>query len=307
MTEDKKYTKIQELTYELRVEDVMIKKVITVSPKETIYSLREVLRKNRISGTPVVEKGKLIGLISIEDFIKCLAEGEMYAIVANKMINKVKVLFADEPLVHAVEKFDKYGFGRFPVINRGDEKLVGIITKGDIIKGILNKLVIDYHEEEIRRYRASHIFEDIVSDRTTLSFQYDIKSNDFDNAGESATKLKKTLRRLGIPPDIARRAVITAYEAEMNIVVFTDGGKLRASVRPDQILVEAVDSGPGIYDINQAMQPGFSTAPEWVRELGFGAGMGLLNIKNCADKMDIKSKIGKGTHLKAIIEINYET
>ena len=307
MTEDKKYTKIQELTYELRVEDVMIKKVITVSPKETIYSLREVLRKNRISGTPVVEKGKLIGLISIEDFIKCLAEGEMYDIVADKMINKVKVLFADEPLVHAVEKFDKYGFGRFPVINRGDGKLIGIITKGDIIKGILNKLVIDYHEEEIRRYRASHIFEDIVSDRTTLSFQYDIKSNDFDNAGESATKLKKTLRRLGIPPDIARRAAIVAYEAEMNIVVFTDGGKLRASVRPDQILVEAVDSGPGIHDINQAMQPGFSTAPEWVRELGFGAGMGLLNIKNCADKMEIKSKIGKGTHLNAIIEINYET
>jgi CBS domain-containing protein/anti-sigma regulatory factor (Ser/Thr protein kinase) len=304
MAEDKKYTKIQELTYELKVGNVMTKKVVTVSPKKTIYKLRNILHTKRISGTPVVDKGKLVGIISTEDFMKCLAKGETNIPVEERMTKKVETLYADEPLVHAVRKFDQYGFGRFPVIERGKGKLVGIITKGDIIKGLLKKLEIDYHKEEIHRYRASHIFEDIVADRTTLTFHYNVVGEDFNRAGESASGLKRTLFRLGIQPDSVRRAAIAAYEAEMNIVVFTDGGKLTVSVETHRIKIEASDSGPGIPDIEQAMQPGFSTAPEWIRELGFGAGMGLLNIKNCADKMNLTSKVGKGTHLEAIIYLN---
>jgi len=304
MAEDKKYTKIQELTYELKVGNVMTKKVVTVSPKKTIYELRNILRTKRISGTPVVDKGKLIGIIGIEDFMKCLAKGEINIPIEERMTKEVKTLYADEPLVHAVRKFDQYGFGRFPVIERGKGKLVGIITKGDIIKGLLKKLEIDYHKEEIHRYRASHIFEDIVADRVTLTFHYNVVGGDFNCAGESASGLKRTLFRLGIQPDSVRRAAIAAYEAEMNIVVFTDGGKLTVSVETHRIKIEASDSGPGIPDIEQAMQPGFSTAPEWIRELGFGAGMGLLNIKNCADKMNLTSRIGKGTYLEAIIYLN---
>jgi len=304
MTEYKKYTKIQELTYELKVKDVMTKEVVTVGPKEAIWELREILRKKRISGTPVVNKGKLIGLISIEDFIKCLAQGEMDAFIEEKMTKEVITLYVDEPLVDAFQKFDQYGFGRFPVIERNTRKLVGIITKGDIIRGLLKKLEVDYHEEEIHRYRASHIFEDILADSTTLTFQYNVTGRDFDRAGESSSGLKKTLYRLGIRPDVVRRAAIAAYEAEMNITVFTDGGELTVSVKPHQIEIDASDSGPGISNIEQAMQPGFSTAPQWIRELGFGAGMGLLNIKNCADKMNLDSEVGKGTHLQAIIYLN---
>ena len=306
MVKDKKISKIQALTYELKVRDVMTNKIVTISPEKTIYELRDILRNHRISGTPVINKGKLVGIISIEDFIKCLAAGEMNALIKDKMSNKVEVLYADEPLVHAVNKLDRYGFGRFPVIDRNEGKLVGIITKGDIIKGVLKKLEIDYREEEIHRYRASHIFEDIVADRTTLTFQYNVAGKNFDIAGDSASKLKKALRRLGIHPDLVRRAAIASYEAEINIVVYTDGGQLTASVRPDQIMIEASDSGPGIPDIEKAMQPGFSTAPEWVQELGFGAGMGLMNIKHCADKMKISSEIGKGTHLEAIIYIKQQ-
>ncbi len=304
MAEDKKFTKIQELTYELKIKDVMTKKVVTVHPKKPISELREILYKKGISGTPVVSKGELVGLISIEDFIKCLAQGEMNALIEEKMAKKVETLYADEPVVHAVRKFDQYGFGRFPVIKRNNKKLVGIITKGDIIKGLLKKLEIDYHEEEIHRYRASHIFEDIIADNTTLTFQYNVVGKDFDKAGESASGLKRTLYRLGIQPNIVRRASIATYEAEMNIVVFTDGGKLTASVQPHQIKIDASDSGPGIPDVKQAMRPGFSTAPEWIRELGFGAGMGLLNIKNCTDKMTLDSKVGKGTHLEAVLYLN---
>lgn len=304
MAEDKKYTKIQELTYELKVGNVMTKKVVTVSSKKTIYELRNILRTKRISGTPVVDKGKMIGIISIEDFMKCLAKGEINIPIEERMTKKVKTLYADEPLVHAVRKFDEYGFGRFPVIERGEGKLVGIITKGDIVKGLLKKLEIDYHKEEIHKYRASHIFEDIIADKAILTFHYNVVGGDFNCAGESASGLKRTLSRLGIQFDSVRRAAIAAYEAEMNIVIFTDGGKLTVSVETHQIKIEASDSGPGITDIEQAMQPGFSTAPEWIRELGFGAGMGLLNINHCTDKMNLTSRVGKGTHLEAIIYLH---
>jgi anti-sigma regulatory factor (Ser/Thr protein kinase) len=179
---------------------------------------------------------------------------------------------------------------------------VGIITKGDIIERLLQKLEIDYHEEEIHRYRASHIFEDIVADKASLTFQSYVKSKDFDRAGEASSGLKKTLERLGLHPQIVRRAAIASYEAEMNLVIFTRGGTITAVVQPDKIHIDVNDSGPGIPDIEKAMRPGYSTASEWVRELGFGAGMGLVNIKKCADKMELTSTVGEGTHLKIRID-----
>ncbi len=301
VVQDKEITRVQELTYELKVGDVMTMDVVTVSPKDTMNELREILRIKRISGTPVVKGGKLVGIVSIEDLIKCLANGEMDASIEEKMSKEVETLYTDESLIRAVSKFSRYSFGRFPVIEREQGKLVGILAKGDIIKGLLKKLEIEYHEEEIHRYRASHIFEDIVADKRGLHFQYNIAGQDFNRAGESASGLKKTLLRLGFHPQIVRRVTIAAYEAEMNIVIFTDGGQISAWVEPEYIKIEASDRGPGIPDIEQAMQPGFSTAPEWVQELGFGAGMGLPNIKKCADKMVLTSQVGKGTNLKATI------
>lgn len=301
MAQDKEITRVQELTYELRVKDVMTTDVVTLGPKDTMSELREILRSRRISGTPVVEGDQLVGIVSIEDLIKCLAYGEMNASIEEKMTRKVETLYADERLVRAVSKFDRYGFGRFPVIERDQGKLVGIITKGDIIEGLLKKLEIDYHREEVHRYRATHIFEDIVADNTVLQLQYNVVGQDFSRAGESASALRKTLSLLGFHPHIVRRVAIAAYEAEMNIVIYTNGGKISAWVQPEEIKIEARDTGPGIPDIEQAMQPGFSTAAEWVRELGFGAGMGLPNIKKCADKMDLTSQVGKGTTLEATI------
>jgi len=223
--------------------------------------------------------------------------------VRDKVTREVKTLYADEPLIHAVSKLKQTGFGRFPVVNRQDGKLVGIITKGNIIERLLQKLEIDYHEEEIHHYRASHIFEDVVADKVLLTFQSHIKGQDFDRAGEASSSLKKTLQRLGIHPQIVRRAAIASYEAEMNVVIYTNGGDVVAQVRPDQINVYVNDSGPGIEDVEKAMQPGYSTASERVRELGFGAGMGLVNIEKCADEMDLTSKVGQGTHLKISLDI----
>ncbi len=293
-----KITRIQELVYELKVGDAMTREVITVTPKTSMGNLRDILRDRRISGVPVVEGEKLIGIISIEDFIEWLAEGAKEAQVGERMTKDVKVLWSDEPLVHAVDNLDRHGFGRFPVIDRQSRKVTGVITKGDIMEGLLHKLEIDYHEEEIHRYRASHIFEDIIADKTALIFEYKVVGKDLKRAGGSASSLKKTLTRLGIHPELVRRVAIATYEAEMNIVIYAKGGEIIARVEPGRILIEARDSGPGIPDVEKALEPGYSTASEWVRELGFGAGMGLSNIKNCSDEMNLTSKLGEGTQLK---------
>lgn len=303
MSNEKKITKVQELIYELKVYDAMKKDIIHARPNTLMSELREMLRSNRISGTPIVEGDKLVGIISIEDFIKWLAEGGEDCPIEDRMTRSVKTLYADDPLVHAVGKLDKLGFGRFPVIDRETGSLLGVITKGDIIESLLRELEINYHEEEIHRYRASHIFEDIIADKTTVTFKYIVKGGDFNQAGEVSSGLRKTLTRLGIDPQIVRRAAIASYEAEMNVVFYADGGELSIRVQPDKIQIHVTDSGPGIADVSQALEPGYSTAPEWVRNLGFGAGMGLCNIKKCADKFEIDSTVGKGTRLKICINM----
>ncbi|MCB7129604.1 MAG: ATP-binding protein, partial [Candidatus Brocadiales bacterium] len=134
--------------------------------------------------------------------------------------------------------------------------------------------------------------------------RYDIIGKDFDRAGETSSKLKKALKRMGIPPDILRRVAIASYEAEMNAVIYTDGGKLVARITPERIAVEVNDSGPGIEDVERAMEPGYTTASDWIRERGFGAGMGLPNIKKCSDDMHLESTVGEGTQLRFSVHIN---
>jgi anti-sigma regulatory factor (Ser/Thr protein kinase)/predicted transcriptional regulator len=271
--------------------------VFTVSPQNHMSELQDILQEKRISGTPVVDEGKLVGIISIDDFIRWLAERQDDCPISEKMTSDVKTLYADEPLIHAVNKFEKHGFGRFVVIDRQDKRLRGIITKGDIIEGLLKKLEIDYHKEETQGERIQRFFEDIYADRIALFFQYEVAGKDFKRAGESSSRLKATLGRLGLHPQVIRRVAIATYEAEMNLIIYANGGKIRVGVEPHQILVTVEDKVPGIPDVEKALQPGYSTAPDWVRELGFGAGMGLNNISKCADRMNLKSTAGKGTRL----------
>ena len=149
MAKQKMLTRVQELVYELKVGDVMTRKVITVHPENRMSEFREILKENFISGAPVVNgHHHLVGIVSIEDFINWLNNGEGDAKIEERMSRDVKTIYADEPLVQAVSQFKGFGFGRFPVIKRETRELVGIITKGDIIKGILKRLEIDYQEEE---------------------------------------------------------------------------------------------------------------------------------------------------------------
>jgi CBS domain-containing protein/anti-sigma regulatory factor (Ser/Thr protein kinase) len=292
------FTKTQEMIYEMKVDEVMTRRVVAVHPDHRMSELRRLLRENRISGIPVVDKGQLVGLISVEDFIKWLADRQDDCPIQERMTTKLETLHHDDPLVLAVSKFDKLGLGRFPVIDRTQGKLLGIVTKGDVIEGLLKKLEIYYEEEEVQRHVATHIiFVDIDSDDTSLYCRYDVKGQDFALAGSSSSRLKKTLKSLGLRPDVIRRIAIASYEAEMNLVVFTQGGHINATVQPNQVFLEVSDSGPGIPDIQKALEPGYSTAPDWVRELGFGAGMGLVNIQRSSDRFEIRSEPDEGTLL----------
>ena len=304
MTTESKISKVQELVYEIRVGDVMKKNVITVGPQSMMSELGKILREKRISGTPVVDQGKLMGIISIDDFVRWLAEKEQDCPVAGRMTEDVRTLYADEPVVQAVNRFDQLGYGRFAVVDRRDEKLLGIITKGDIVEGLLKKLEIDYYNEQTSHRTIQRFFDDVLADKAALFFQYSVTGHDFNKAGESASRIKTTLKRLGIAPQIVRRVAIATYEAEMNLIIYTEGGEIRVRVEPHKILVRVEDSGPGIPDIEKALQPGYSTAPEWVRELGFGAGMGLQNIRKCASKMGLRSIVGKGTWLRINVTID---
>ena len=132
---------------------------------------------------------------------------------------------------------------------------------------------------------------------------FSVAGDDFDHAGEASRNIKTILKQINIPADIVRKATLIAYESEINIVAYARQGTLRLSVLPEYIIIEAIDEGQGIPDIELAMQPGWSTASQKVREMGFGAGMGLCNIKRFSDIFHISSEVEKGTHLKAGIKI----
>ncbi|MHB9095375.1 MAG: ATP-binding protein [Eubacteriales bacterium] len=134
-----------------------------------------------------------------------------------------------------------------------------------------------------------------------IKLEYPIKGMDFLAAGEASSNIKHTLQLIGFSPAIIRKVAIAAYEAEMNIVIHGSQGVLKTLINPDKIELVAEDTGPGIPDIELAMQEGYSTAPDNIREMGFGAGMGLPNIKNCADEFTLDSMVNKGTTLRVII------
>ena len=142
--------------------------------------------------------------------------------------------------------------------------------------------------------------------RSEILFQekFDIKGGDFINAGESSIKIRNILRDIGIDSNIIRRVAIAAYEAEMNVVMYAEHGAVNFFVFSNKIFLKIEDKGGGIKDIELAMQPGYSTATEEMREMGFGAGMGLPNIKKNADVLDITSTVGKGTKLEITINLN---
>ena len=137
----------------------------------------------------------------------------------------------------------------------------------------------------------------------SLIFHFDVDGEDFTSAGQASVQVKKNLRRLGISPETIRQVSIAMYEGEINMVIHAGGGTADVIVSEDKIEIILADTGPGIADINLAMQEGYSTATDSVRSLGFGAGMGLPNMKRYTDEMTIESEVGVGTTIKMVVNL----
>jgi serine/threonine-protein kinase RsbT len=134
-----------------------------------------------------------------------------------------------------------------------------------------------------------------------LILEFSLEHNRFEKAGEASSKVKQVVRQLGVDAQTARRISVCAYEAELNAIIHAYGGFMRVRVFPDRTELEVTDEGPGIPDIAAAMREGFSTAPDNIRELGFGAGMGLPNMARSADEFEIKSSKEKGTWIRMMV------
>jgi len=136
-----------------------------------------------------------------------------------------------------------------------------------------------------------------------MKFDFKVEAGDFTNAGTASSQIKKILKQLNVDTKIIKRIVVAMYEAEVNIVAHSYGGDIIADIDTDRIVIIFEDSGPGIPDIDKAMEVGFSTASQKVREMGFGAGMGLPNIKKNVDQLDLTSVVGQGTTLTMTVNL----
>ena len=277
-----------ELLYKLRVRDVMARNLVTIRRDATMRELKTLMQDRRVSGVPVVEDKRLFGIVSIEDLLQALESNRMDEPVSRFMATNVVTVEEDMPLSIVLSTFNKYEFRRFPVLNAHNEA-VGIVTA----RSINTRLLVELFQELAR---IENQFVIPPAESATCYFKtFRIAKSDFENAGKAATEVKNTLQKRGLDPKLIRRVAIAAYELEMNLVVHSDGGTLTFRVDEGEVQLIAKDQGPGIADVNLAMQEGWTTANEWVKSLGFGAGMGLPNAKRVSDEFHIVSELGAGT------------
>lgn len=297
---------VMQILFELKVKDVMTHPILTASPSDTMRHIQQMMKKNNITGIPITgENGSLIGIVSVDDIINALDGGWIEDPAALHMTTQVMVLQETMPLSFCVSYFNKYSFGRFPVLDR-DSKVTGIVTASDVISTLLvalNREVAKIEEEKggFSAENPASVPENSGGDRRVIEFK--TEPFNFELAGQASTAIKKLLRGSGVSPEVTRRIGIASYELEINQVVHSNGGVMRYIVLPDSLVIEAQDSGPGIPDVEKAMTEGFSTASEKVRALGFGAGMGLPNTKRVSDTFEISSDTSTGTIVRAFFKL----
>lgn len=137
-----------------------------------------------------------------------------------------------------------------------------------------------------------------------LTDTYNVRASEFETAGDASASIKRKLKQIGVDSTTLRRVAVASYEAELNLIIHSMGGKLSLQISPERVRLVSEDVGPGIADIDKAMQEGFSTASEQARDLGFGAGMGLPNMRRNADAFEITSKLGVGTRIQMDFKLN---
>ncbi len=290
---------VQLLVFELRVRDAMTSPPITAAATDTLRSIQHLMKAHRNTGVPILANDVLVGIVSIEDIINALDGGHINEPAERWMCRKIVTLRDHFSLVRAVAEFDRHGYGRFPVLD-ANNRLVGVITRGDITVCLMHQL--ERRAEEAVAKEATLVATRAADEKAhRVVINTDVKSGDFESAGKLSQRIREVLRARGVAPEILRRAAIIAYEAETNIIIHSLGGRIHTSIDSIKVRIKATDRGPGIENVDLAMQEGWSTAGPLARELGFGAGMGLPNIKRCADEFVIQSELGGGTRLQAAV------
>ncbi len=285
---------IFDLLFKLKVRDVMSTQLVTITPEATLRSAQQRMKERGITGLPVVESDRLLGIVSMHDILTALDLGYINDPIDRHMPRNIVVLDEEMPLSLGITYFDKYRFGRFPVLNR-EKRLVGILTTRDISAGLLKELF-----KEVDRLQTGHEDTQAILQRRVQRTST-TRTYDFENAGRAAHEIKKLLVARAVDPAVVRRVAVAAYELEMNQIVHSNGGTLRLTLTPRVAELVAHDQGPGIADVAQAMQEGFTTANDWIKSLGFGAGMGLPNVQRVSDKFEIHSALRVGTTVRSII------
>ncbi|HUX11893.1 MAG TPA: CBS domain-containing protein [Spirochaetia bacterium] len=287
---------ILELIYRLKIRNVMTTRLIVAARDDTLRHVQKLMKENAITGVPVAEGPRLVGLLSMDDIIRALDGGYIDDLAGKWMTRNLIVLEDDMPLSFGISYMEKYRFGRFPVLSKNKE-LVGIVTSRDIIVALL--LEINNEMERIEREVLPR--PETAGGRTRRV--YSTRRFDFENAGRASSEIKRLLKEQGVAAPIVRRVSVAAYELEMNQVVHSVGGRITFTSDADTAEIVAVDMGPGIENVEAAMEEGFSTATEWIRSLGFGAGMGLTNVKRVSDEFSLESRIGAGTTARSLVRL----
>ena len=289
---------VLELIYQLKVKDVMTTVLLTGTKDQSMRYIQALMRENHVAGIPIVDGQRLVGLVSTEDIIVALDKGYIELPVEERMTKNVISLQDDMPLSFAISYFNKYRYSHFPVLSK-DHELVGILSSSDVIRTLL----VEMNREVLRLEKLSKNVNPAAAS-TYSEMEFTIAHYDLASAGRASTEIKKTLKQRSFDPKLIRRVAIASYELEINQVVHSNGGVMRFSIMPDKVIIIASDTGPGIADVSLALKEGWSTATEYVRSLGFGAGMGLANTKRVSDEFSIDSAVGKGTTVRSVVFVN---
>jgi CBS domain-containing protein/anti-sigma regulatory factor (Ser/Thr protein kinase) len=297
---DENSLRIQELAYGLKVRDVMTRKIFAVTRQCTMREVQTIMKSNGVSGVPVVDGGHVVGMVSMHDIMNAFEHGHLQDGVAKHMSASVQTLSEEVPVTFAMSAFSRYSFRRFPVVNKKNE-LVGIITPRNINLALIRELSRQLNEIEeqgsvLERGEVSTVYHRV----------YRLDRYDFEHAGNASAALKRELKQRGVSLKTTRRAAIASYELEINIVAHSHGGSFTHFIDGNRVRITANDFGPGIPDVEKAMSEGFSTANDWIRSQGFGAGMGLPNAKRVSDEFEIQSGVEMGTMVKSIIYLKEE-
>jgi CBS domain-containing protein/anti-sigma regulatory factor (Ser/Thr protein kinase) len=311
---------VLELIYRLKVREVMTTDVVSLPPTASLREAQIIMRDRGITGVPIVQNERLVGIVSIGDIIEALDGGWIEDAAARRMTEAVIVLEADMPINFAITYLNRYGYRRFPVLDK-DGQLVGIVTAADIIRALLvemNREVERLEEGLAKRRKATEPGEgpqdvatgglkvpagDLADDAPCppVNLVFNSRKFDFETAGKASGELKKALKARGVESATIRRAAVASYELEMNQVIHSNGGTMSFKLGKGSIEIIAADQGPGIPDLSAALTEGFSTANEWIRSLGFGAGLGLPNARRSSDEFSLDSAPGQGTTVRAFI------